>query len=93
MCVKDADRNLLEAKNSWLICWFFSATQSVWSSPSGCEGNRQNANSGKLLELYGWGLKTYKYSVGTWQCSLQRAFFFSILADHDSQCGISMANP
>lgn len=65
MCVKDADRNLLEAKNSWLICWFFSATQSVWSSPSGCEGNRQNANSGKLLELYGWGLKTYKYSVGT----------------------------
>lgn len=65
MCVKDADRNLLETKISWLICWFFSATQSVWSSPSGCEGNRQNANSGKLLELYGWGLKTYKYSVGT----------------------------
>lgn len=27
---------------------FFSATQSVWPSPSGSEGNRQNTNSGKL---------------------------------------------
>lgn len=30
----------------------FSATQSVWPSPSGREGNRQNTNSGKLIELY-----------------------------------------
>lgn len=56
--------------------WFFSATQSVWSSPSGCEGNRQNANSGKLLELYGWGLKTYKYSVGTSAMFSTMSIFF-----------------
>lgn len=53
MCVKDADIKLLEAEILWLICWFFfSATQSVWPSPSGSEGNRQNTNSGKLIELY-----------------------------------------